>query len=183
MAIGASTGTWPVATRWRKSRSVTMPSPAPVRTSAHDSPAAPIRAATLPTRSPSSHQTIGRARRATGRSGRRGPATRVNRSRSGRARNVRGSGIRRQTLSSYARTRTGGGSSDNSQTWPNVSPGPNRSTTRPRSTTSSAPVRTIHRWVSGSPSGTTVAPAANNSISTCATSRARSSASNASKGA
>ncbi len=68
--------------------------------------------------------------------------------------------------------------------WPKVSPGPSWSTTLPRSTTSTTPARTTHRWSRGGPSAwTMVVPAATYSTSRRATRRRSSSAPRASYGA
>ncbi len=165
-----------------------------VPTKAHDWPASLIRRATSAIRSSAWLQTTGRTTSRTDVVGlisgpapsslRRGEvgAIRAKLSRCGSAKKVRGSAMRRQRLSSCARTNEPWGSCDSRAMWPTVSPGRSRSTTRPASITSSAPARMTRMWSSRSSARTTVAPAAKYSTSTCVARRARSSGVSASNG-
>ena len=95
----------------------------------------------------------------------------------------RGSGSRRHRLSSTARTESAGAIPVSTEMCPKVSPGTRWSTTRPRSTTSTSPGRTTHRWSSGSLSACTiVVPAPKNSTSSPSSSRSSSSPDSASYG-
>ena len=92
-------------------------------------------------------------------------------------------GIRRQVVSSCARAVKPAGRPDSIEACPKSSPTPSRSSVRPSRTSSTAPLRTTRRWLTGSaPCEKIVVPAGWFSSSAAAATRATSSSPSASNG-